>query len=172
MRVTSKCTCAGSVSVNAILADSRSPSPFGEIVVKRFLSPWNGVLLRLWARMFVRRAGVWSIRSLDVPSTRKPSTRRTRYSPSQIRRCPSLPFQRTSRKRRRSGWTIQPSTVPSARASWTPTCSACGSEAWIRRRFAFGEKSCESSVRFAAAAGGATARATTRRTRRRIGRES
>ena len=44
---TSKCTIARSLSVNEILADSRRPSPLGEIVVTRVLSPWNGWKPRL-----------------------------------------------------------------------------------------------------------------------------
>ena len=43
VRVTSKCTRARSLSVKPIFADSRSPSPFGEIVVRSSLSPWNGL---------------------------------------------------------------------------------------------------------------------------------
>ena len=78
VRVTSKCTCAGSFSVNEILADSRSLSPFGEIVVERSVSPRNGSRLRFRAWMFVICAAVWSSRRGEVASTRGPSTSRMR----------------------------------------------------------------------------------------------
>jgi hypothetical protein len=47
--------------VNWILADSRSLSPFGEMVVNRSLSPWKGRRLRFRAWMFVTRGAVRSI---------------------------------------------------------------------------------------------------------------
>ena len=74
---TSKCTIARSLSVNEILADSRSLSPFGEIVVTRVLSPWNGWRPRLWAVMFIALGAILSIVTGVSARTRKPSTSRT-----------------------------------------------------------------------------------------------
>ena len=160
--------------VKPILADSRSSSPFGEIVVRRSLSPWNGIRSRLRARMFVsarrrlvdaERRGGEDAEAVDeadrvgaVPDARAAAQPAV---PAEVEEAAALGRRRSSRARGRPGGPAERRRAP-----------RLGSAAWIRRRFAFGEKSCGATVKSAAAAGGTTARARTSRTRRRIGRES
>ena len=88
MRVTSKRTRARSLRVKRILAASRSRSPFGEIVVSRSLSPWNGSRLRI-ARVEVRHARGGPV----DPERRRGKPPRAGDEPDQIT---ALPHARTT----------------------------------------------------------------------------
>ena len=74
-RVTSKCTIARSLSVNEILADSRRPSPFGEIVVSGSCRPGTAAATVVGVDVHQLRGGPvdpQGVRGEDAPAPDEP----------------------------------------------------------------------------------------------------